>query len=30
MGDEVFATPAIDNGRMYVRTKTALHVFGNK
>jgi outer membrane protein assembly factor BamB len=30
MGDEVFATPAIDNGRMYVRTKTALHVFGTK
>jgi len=30
MGDEVFATPAIDNGRMYVRTKSALHVFGTK
>ena len=28
LGDEVFATPAIANGRIYVRTKSALYAFG--
>lgn len=28
MGDEVFATPAIADGRIYVRTKSALYCFG--
>jgi outer membrane protein assembly factor BamB len=27
--DEVFATPAFADGRMYVRTKSALYAFGN-
>jgi outer membrane protein assembly factor BamB len=30
LDDEVFATPAIADGRIYVRTKTALYCFGNK
>ncbi len=30
LGDEVFATPAIEGGRMYVRTKNALYCFGGK
>jgi outer membrane protein assembly factor BamB len=29
LGDEVFATPAIDAGRIYVRTKSTLYAFGN-
>jgi outer membrane protein assembly factor BamB len=29
LGDEVFATPAIDNGKLYIRTKSALYCFGN-
>ena len=28
LGDEVFATPAIDAGRLYVRTKGTLYCFG--
>jgi hypothetical protein len=28
--DEVFATPAIAEGRLYVRTKTALFAFGER
>jgi outer membrane protein assembly factor BamB len=28
LGDEVFATPALGNGRLYVRTKSALYAFG--
>jgi outer membrane protein assembly factor BamB len=28
LGDEVFATPAIADGRMYVRTKSSLYAFG--
>jgi len=28
LGDEVFATPAIDAGRLYVRTRGALYCFG--
>lgn len=28
MGDEVFATPAIDDGRIYVRTKGTTYCFG--
>jgi outer membrane protein assembly factor BamB len=31
LGDEVFATPAIgDDGKLYVRTKSALYCFGRK
>jgi outer membrane protein assembly factor BamB len=31
LGDEVFATPAIgDDGKLYVRTKSALYCFGKK
>jgi len=29
LGDEVFATPAISGGRMYVRTRNMLYAFGN-
>ncbi len=29
LGDEVFATPAIDDGKLYIRTKSALYCFGN-
>jgi outer membrane protein assembly factor BamB len=29
LGDEVFATPAIGDGRLYVRTKSALYAFGS-
>jgi outer membrane protein assembly factor BamB len=28
LDDEVFATPAIAGGRLYVRTKSALYAFG--
>jgi outer membrane protein assembly factor BamB len=28
LGDEVFATPAIEDGKIYVRTKSALYCFG--
>ncbi|HNG34610.1 MAG TPA: PQQ-binding-like beta-propeller repeat protein [Blastocatellia bacterium] len=28
LGDEVFATPAIDDGKLYVRTKSTLYCFG--
>jgi len=28
LDDEVFATPAIADGRLYVRTKSALYAFG--
>ena len=28
LGDEVFATPAIADGRLYVRTKSTLYCFG--
>jgi hypothetical protein len=28
LDDEVFATPAISGGRIYVRTKSALYAFG--
>jgi outer membrane protein assembly factor BamB len=28
LGDEVFATPAIADGRIYVRTKSTLYAFG--
>jgi outer membrane protein assembly factor BamB len=28
LGDEVFATPAIDGGRIYARTKSAIYCFG--
>jgi len=28
LGDEVFATPAIDDGKLYIRTKSALYCFG--
>jgi outer membrane protein assembly factor BamB len=28
LGDEVFATPAIADGRIYIRTKSALYAFG--
>jgi hypothetical protein len=28
LDDEVFATPAIADGRIYVRTKSALYAFG--
>jgi hypothetical protein len=27
MGDEVFATPAIADGKIYLRTKSALYAF---
>ena len=30
LDDEVFATPAIADGRIYVRTKSTLYCFGNK
>ncbi|MGE0886547.1 MAG: PQQ-binding-like beta-propeller repeat protein [Blastocatellales bacterium] len=28
LGDEVFATPAIDEGKLYIRTKSTLYCFG--
>jgi hypothetical protein len=28
LGDEVFATPAIADGRIYIRTKSMLYAFG--
>jgi hypothetical protein len=28
LGDEVFATPAIADGKLYVRTKGMLYCFG--
>jgi outer membrane protein assembly factor BamB len=28
LGEEIWATPAIDNGRLYVRTQSALYCFG--
>jgi outer membrane protein assembly factor BamB len=28
LGDEVFATPAIGDGRIYIRTKSMLYAFG--
>jgi hypothetical protein len=28
LGDEVFATPAIADGRIYIRTKGMLYCFG--
>ena len=28
LGDEVFATPAIADGRLYVRTRSAVYCFG--
>jgi hypothetical protein len=28
LGDEVFATPAIADGRIYIRTKGMLYAFG--
>ena len=28
LGDECFATPAIDNGQLYIRTQSALYRFG--
>jgi outer membrane protein assembly factor BamB len=28
LGDEVFATPAIADGRIFVRTKSTLYAFG--
>ena len=30
MDDEVYATPAPVDGRLYLRTKSALYCFGNK
>src|SRR5258706_15912168 len=30
MGEEIFATPAIADGRLYVRTVAALYCFGEK
>jgi hypothetical protein len=30
LGDEVFATPAFADGRMYVRTRSTLYCFGKK
>jgi outer membrane protein assembly factor BamB len=30
LGDEVFATPAIAGGKIYLRTKSALYCFGNQ
>jgi len=30
LGDEVFATPAIDNGRLYIRTRNMLYCFGKQ
>ena len=30
LGDEVFATPAIADGRLYVRTKSTLYCFGSE
>jgi hypothetical protein len=29
LDDEVYATPAIADGRIYIRTKSALYCFGN-
>ena len=29
LDDEVFATPAIADGRLYIRTRSALYAFGN-
>jgi outer membrane protein assembly factor BamB len=28
LGDLIYATPAIDGGRLYVRTRSALYCFG--
>jgi outer membrane protein assembly factor BamB len=28
LGEEIWATPAIDSGRLYVRTQSALYCFG--
>jgi len=28
MDEECFATPALDDGRIYVRTRTTLYCFG--
>jgi outer membrane protein assembly factor BamB len=30
LDDEVFATPAVESGRIYVRTKSALYAFGSR
>jgi hypothetical protein len=30
LGDEVFATPAIDDGKLYVRTKSTLYCFAKQ
>jgi outer membrane protein assembly factor BamB len=30
LGDEISATPALDNGRVYVRTRRALYCFGSR
>jgi outer membrane protein assembly factor BamB len=30
LGDEVFATPAIAGGRIYLRTRNTLYCFGNR
>ena len=30
LGDEVFATPAIEPGRIYVRTRQVLYCFGER
>ena len=30
LDDECFATPAIADGRIYIRTRSALYCFGNK
>ncbi len=30
LGDEVFATPAIDNGKLYIRTKNTLYCFAKQ
>jgi hypothetical protein len=29
LDDEVFATPAIGDGRIYIRTKSAIYAFGS-
>jgi hypothetical protein len=29
LDDECYATPAIDGGRLYIRTRSALYCFGN-
>ena len=30
LDDEIFSTPAIVDGKLYVRTRSALYCFGNK